>query len=356
MAQKCYIGLNDLAKEIKNIYVGVNGVARKVVKGYIGVNGVARLFWEAGAKYINFWFFIETVAQGRYQNADYFIHTSAENRYYVKLNIGVAFFCLIKGQAGANTFYTPILISTNESAIPYVYGYSSSAASTTKGTITINGDTWYWTGYTYAVYNTASYTPDCLLEDSTYVLNGDQAARDLLVHIYSNDFAEEYQVGQRYNLVKGDVELTIRKFLAIYLFRYERWGRGNYDTAYNALCNHIEDIVAYFLQQIGGNDTIRIGGDYARSDTGLDIYVYYGTGTLNNILITDRIDDVDYSHCYGDGEWTSVGMADVEILSNGSLVYNNMAYSIQESVYIGKEGYGDDYMEWTNIGLDFHLA
>lgn len=52
MAQKAYIGINGISKNVKNIYVGVNGVARKVVKGYVGdENGVARLFWDGGEHY-----------------------------------------------------------------------------------------------------------------------------------------------------------------------------------------------------------------------------------------------------------------------------------------------------------------
>lgn len=42
-----YIGVNNVARQIKNAYVGVNGVARKVKAVYVGVNGVARLVWQA---------------------------------------------------------------------------------------------------------------------------------------------------------------------------------------------------------------------------------------------------------------------------------------------------------------------
>lgn len=358
MAKAVYIGINNLAQKVKAIYIGINGTARKVVKGYIGVNGAARLFWDGGGAKKGFWFYFKCKAEYCF---------TINGRKFSKKNVGIAF-CYVTNRDNQNPrdhyWSEPRFASTDIDAIAYTTSIGGNF-TTPLYSYQINGDTWYFNAPDYAM--AGMYTPspsEALLSTDTYVIpvytpsqsNPRQDDMDMLDMIYSNDFAEEYQVGQRYNLVKGDVELTIRKFLAIYLFRYERWGRGNYDTAYNALCNHVEDIVAYFLQQIGGNDTIRIGGDYARSDTGLDIYVYYGTGTLNNILITDRIDDVDYSHCYGDGEWTSVGMADVEILNNGSLVYNNMAYTSQESVYIGKEGYGDDYMEWTNIGLDFHLA
>lgn len=48
MAKKTSIGVNGVARSIKNIYVGVNGVARKVKAGYIGVNGIARQFFADG--------------------------------------------------------------------------------------------------------------------------------------------------------------------------------------------------------------------------------------------------------------------------------------------------------------------
>lgn len=47
MAKEAYVGVNGLARHVKNMYVGVDGVARKVKKAYVGVNGVARLFYDA---------------------------------------------------------------------------------------------------------------------------------------------------------------------------------------------------------------------------------------------------------------------------------------------------------------------
>lgn len=48
MAKKVYVGVNNVAKNVKSIYVGVNGVARKVIKVYVGdANGKARLCYQA---------------------------------------------------------------------------------------------------------------------------------------------------------------------------------------------------------------------------------------------------------------------------------------------------------------------
>lgn len=45
-----YIGVDGVAKKVKDIYIGVNGVARKVKKAYIGVNGVAKECYSSGKK------------------------------------------------------------------------------------------------------------------------------------------------------------------------------------------------------------------------------------------------------------------------------------------------------------------
>lgn len=42
-----YIGINNLARKIKQIYIGVNGVARRIKKAYVGVNGVAKLAYNS---------------------------------------------------------------------------------------------------------------------------------------------------------------------------------------------------------------------------------------------------------------------------------------------------------------------
>lgn len=44
---KIYIGINDVAKQIKTPYIGVGGVAKKIKKIYLGVAGVAKLVWNA---------------------------------------------------------------------------------------------------------------------------------------------------------------------------------------------------------------------------------------------------------------------------------------------------------------------
>ena len=42
-----YIGVNNLAKKVKQMYIGVNGVARRIKKAYIGINGIAKLIYNS---------------------------------------------------------------------------------------------------------------------------------------------------------------------------------------------------------------------------------------------------------------------------------------------------------------------
>jgi hypothetical protein len=46
MTRAAYVGVDNLARNVKEIYVGVDGIARKVIKGYVGdENSIARQFW-----------------------------------------------------------------------------------------------------------------------------------------------------------------------------------------------------------------------------------------------------------------------------------------------------------------------
>lgn len=359
MAKKAYVGVNNIARNVKAIYVGVNGVARKVVKGYIGVNGVAQLFWDGGATAVkNFWFYFKCKAEYCF---------TINSRTFSKKNAGIAF-CYVTNRDNQNPrdhyWSEPRFASTNIDAIAYTTSIGGNF-TTPLYSYQINGDTWYFNAPDYAM--AGMYTPspsEALLSTDTYVIpvytpsqsNPRQDDMDLLDRVYCDDFAEDYQENHTYNLVKGDVNKTIRKFLAVYLFKYERWGRGSLDGAYNSMCEHLEDIIGYFMRKIGSNDVIRIGGDYPRSGSGLEIYVYYGTGTFNNVLIDTVVVDDDYSHCYGDGEWTSVGYAIADIMVDGTINYSDYSYTAQEMVSIGKDGLGYDYMEWSNIGLFFANA
>lgn len=47
-----YIGIDGIARNVKNIYIGIDGVARKVINGYIGIGGIAKTFFNTFYTYI----------------------------------------------------------------------------------------------------------------------------------------------------------------------------------------------------------------------------------------------------------------------------------------------------------------
>lgn len=51
MAKKAYIGVNNVARQIKKGYFGVSGKARRIKKAYIGIGGVARPFLSSELEY-----------------------------------------------------------------------------------------------------------------------------------------------------------------------------------------------------------------------------------------------------------------------------------------------------------------
>ena len=53
MAVKTYVGVNQVARNVKSIYVGVSGTARKVSKVYIGINEIAKLCYSAAPQTYN---------------------------------------------------------------------------------------------------------------------------------------------------------------------------------------------------------------------------------------------------------------------------------------------------------------
>lgn len=52
MAKKMYIGVDNVARQVKKGYVGVEDKARKIKSGYYGVDGIARQFFSSDRKVI----------------------------------------------------------------------------------------------------------------------------------------------------------------------------------------------------------------------------------------------------------------------------------------------------------------
>lgn len=318
MAQKCYIGLNNLAKEIKNIYVGVNGVARKVVKGYVGVNGIARQFYGLGPiSAADFWFFYKTLADNlvecKYDNGTIY-DVVAFNDFD-----GIVFYAFVSGGYSRNSYwYDCIVISTDPNALELKFTMNGGSPMwyDDGGDFVYNNETWYWEAAVIGKYDREAvypgdFSPDCFIEGSSYydpdldIYDYEGFIRDVfLPKIYANDFVQEYIVNQTYNLVKADVEKTLRKAIAIWLYK-NALHRTN--AGYQSMLANVETLVSHFLSCLAkGLDYNRhIPFDvvlvqithfsYGGSDE-IDFDVLYSYNSSDNEIVTGSYQDGGYQH------------------------------------------------------------
>lgn len=68
MAKGAYIGIDNIARKVKNGYIGVDGVARKIKAAYIGIDGVARSCWGGKAPPQSWDDVFSAIAAGTYKD------------------------------------------------------------------------------------------------------------------------------------------------------------------------------------------------------------------------------------------------------------------------------------------------
>ena len=275
MAKKAYVGIANLPKNVSDIYVGVNNAPKKVIKGYVGVNGVPMLFYEKGGEAgTKFWLFYETLAKT-------FLTFTATDQKYNKTNIGIAFFAAIHypKESSGRFRITMIIISTDIDAVAYSTTDDPNEHISKGSVTTASGDKWYYAGFDiYLSTFNNNVNPDCYLSELEYT-NITDATNDLLDKIYADDFAEDYNIRTTYTAVWADREKTIRKALAIWLYKnYSFKGYNAYDT----LLANLDTIINRLLTEIGSDDLIQ---------------VYFGQVrmTSNRSQIAIFIDSVDSS-------------------------------------------------------------
>lgn len=126
-----YIGVNGIARRVKNIYIGVNGVAKKVVKGYIGVNGIARLFYSSLYTY-------STNIQSEYSNRVTF------NNYFVGINsngdIEISATAVATGSSSSNVNGRAIYFRINGDLAGKSLSFDYTSSGYTGNYSTINHD------------------------------------------------------------------------------------------------------------------------------------------------------------------------------------------------------------------------
>ena len=345
MAQKFYGSVNGLSDTISKIYGSANGLSKNVVKGYCSENGLSKLFF-GNSVVENFWFYYKT------ENNDVVITNTSWQ--WKKFQNGITFYTMVSNRDYYADAYWILVLSTDSYGIQVgVTNYLHES-----GTITRGDDTWYWGICNNTTQKSDDNQPQgCIINPpyADYNTMKTQGISDLLDRIYANDFAEDYQVGQRYNLVVGDIEKTIRKFLAVYHFRNGLYLKtGNTAQAYAKFCQSTEQIVYYILGQAGSLNIIELGSDKTEDNNGIRIVAYLGSSNLQNVLIESRDDDeFGYANCSCDYEVTYTKWVNIDFNSDGTISYSNGQTSFDDYLYLGLGGDGSTYLNWNNAGLNY---
>ena len=265
MARELYIPVNGFSKKTSKFYAPVNGFSKEIVKAYCSVNGFSKLFYEkgGGGKNVSIWDFFSTIAETIIEGNC----NDIPNPIWVevdKTNAGIAFYFIMPNYpVDQSAYYDPwhyvVTLSTDQSAVSYTYdGWDGTTRSCQVSSFTYNGETWYY-GYatplsfvTKPVYPN-DYIPDCLMD--YYYDAGTGIVDNIMPMIYSDDFAEDYQARQTYNAVFGDVEKTVRKALAIWLYKnYNFKGYAAYDT----LLANLDTIIDRLLSDISNDNKVQV--------------------------------------------------------------------------------------------------
>ena len=349
MAKELLVGKNG-NKKTTDFYTWLNGLKYRVIEGYTWKNGLCYQFYGAGSPSVvaNFWFFYKTV------DRDVLIteinpQGSAEHLWRKFAN-GITFYALL--HSAGSTDDDVLVISTDADGLQC--GRSLPISDT--GTVTYNNTTWYW-GFcnSYVVHDAYYIYPiDCRLPDyPTLQTMRTQGIQHVLAKIYADDFAEDYQVGNTYNLVKADIEKTIRKFIAMYLFlNVDMKQSYNYPTAYGLILSHIEDVVTYILQNKGNNDIVDMIADYSSDGTGLAFLAYYSNDTLTNVGIESYTSNFDGYGTYETDKYVAYNSYSwIQFKGDGTISYSTTSIQSSEMLFIGRAGYGTDYLELSNVGL-----
>lgn len=355
MAKKAYVGINDIARNISKMYVGVNGVARKVVKGYVGVNGVAQQFWGDGSS-AGFWFYYSAVTGNIIEYRGTPLSPSPPplgTNVVTKLNSGIAFYCISLDSNGACI----ITFSTDSNAIAYTDVYNGQYVSNpTIGSLTIDNETWYYAYIDMRPNATAlNITPNCAIEDSSFTGKTPQQIVTQIINsrIYTDDFAENYQAGQTYNLRAADIEKTIRKAIAIYLYKNATILSSL--TAYQTFLANVESVVNYILSDKDNYDKISL--QISRDNNApsvISVKYYYGDASYDNTTLSSSFDSDGYKTFNSTKRFEPKKMGYVNFYNNGNMEHFSMAYTGSIALQIGTwcaSISNNKEVDLTNIGL-----
>lgn len=372
MGKKVYIGVNNIPKNVTKIYVGVNGVARKVIKGYVGVNGVARVFWDGGGSIIGFWFYYSTIIEKIIDGKRYTVVPTQIPVEVRKKNTGIAFYFFIQQIEDGNIIENLVFtVSTDSTATPFngIWGGQTYPFDSVDST-TVNNDTWYYTigapfDYDYAPQYPADISPNCIVKDADleelYDVE-DMVKGFLNRYVYTDDFAEDYQVGQTYNYVDADKEKTLRKAFAILLFKNAPWRTS---LVYTTIMSNIESIIARILSEAQGFKYISFFANpvgIAATQPFANFDIYFGNNNVPDYEVKWVREAFGYKFVEAFGNTRMQTSKRLMITINGSTISYRVNTNSQEVQRIGIEiqdlhattSYYGYRVITSNVGIKFN--
>lgn len=281
MAKKCYVGINGIPKNVKNIYVGVNGVPKKVKKGYVGVNGVARLFWDASSPapvYSKSWDWWSTIYREEilhFQNiiegdpVNVTITSGAGDSWRKPIIYYGWFYCNGESSAYPAGYYVVAILNVYRSYPPgqlfmmstgnHATGYYDSGHSVYGFNWWIDNTVYYYeSGVKQSPYDVP---PTIQREQDAYLGEFSQpsdAAGRLLDNIISTPFQHNYQQGQTYTLNTTNIKRTIRKAVSTFLHRNVGWYQSSSRVQYKTMAANADTIIDTLCSMINSSGMIQV--------------------------------------------------------------------------------------------------
>ena len=181
----------------------------------------------------------------------------------------IAYFAAVNLVDGVDRGLGVIFVSPHSDAIGYTYTDDwDSHYSFVRGSITHDGTTWYYSGFTEIV-SSVTCVPDCVLNDTVYSLSQiNTAAQDFVNQIYAVNFVDNYQSGQTYGIdfASGEeIGKTLKATLGISLFS-NVLNLYNTNAAYKQLSDYADAVINAALTLIGNKKFILIDDVHIYAD------------------------------------------------------------------------------------------
>lgn len=235
MAKKMYIGVDNVAKQVKKGYIGVEDKARKIKSGYYGVDGIARQFFS-GEKKVVYYGEITSLSNTVEQSAathtlDYALFAGGfSSAGGVKSNVDAYNSQLVKSVAPALITSVYMMGATNLQDRAIFYGGSTGTLTGASTTGYIYTNDLVQTSFNHTGINSqgydGAYLPNYAVFSANYMAMSNPAKYCLCVD--NNGVCT--QISTSFENTAGTI-VSVGKYVVI--------GGGTYTTKGNALDNNL---------------------------------------------------------------------------------------------------------------------